>query len=424
MLLEPQSALIRPSTNSDSWGRYYTSNFVSNVLVNTMGCISPKVIVELGSGKGSIALEAAKRWNASKFITVDMDPLAITQLNGLKNVKNHTHHIQDALDDSLAERIGLNFGSADVGLCNPPFVRPKWRASFGNILEQAGLSGSLNSIADAGADILFIAQNLRLLRKFGKLGLILPDGLITGEKYKGVRSVLMKDHFLEQVIQLPRRVFTNTEAQAYLLVLSKDYGETQSIVLKSMSGNGQLSSPINVTPDEAKRRLDYSFHLLKKNEKEKIGLKKGHISIGDITQSLVRGSLCSNQLESIDLPVFHLGDFPSRAHGQMDSSVPSKFIQSRKKLKSLPHNIKIAEKGDILLARIGRNLQDKVCSVKQTGCVISDCVYALRVAPSYRELVISYLNSEIGKQAIAASSHGVGAKYLARSDLLSLKLPI
>jgi type I restriction enzyme M protein len=424
MPLALQSELMRASINADSWGRYYTSNAVSSALVDAMECLTPNIIVELGVGKGSIAFEASKKWNSAKFITVDADPSVTARLGGLSNSEKHTHHVQDVLDDALAERIGLDFGTVDVGLCNPPYVRPKWRDSFGEILEQAGLSGSLSSIHDAGADLLFIAQNLRLLRQFGKLGLILPDGLITGEKYQGVRSVLLKDHLVEQVVQLPRKVFSKTEAQTYLLVLSKFGGETQSVALKTMGRDGQLSTAIHIACDEAKRRLDYRFHLAGRSESQNVSHKQLYVSIEEVTQGLVRGSLCSSQLESVGLPVFHLGDFPTHERGNKALVIPSKFTQSKRALANLPKNIKIAEKGDILIARIGRNLQDKICLVNRGRCVISDCVYALRVTPIHREAVMAYLTSADGRKAIEASSHGVGAKYLSRSDLLSLKLPI
>ncbi|MGG4603106.1 N-6 DNA methylase, partial [Alcaligenaceae bacterium Me47] len=150
----------------------------------------------------------------------------------------------------------------DLGLCNPPYIRPRWRPSFGRILEDAGLSGALQSVHDAGADLLFIAQNLRLLRPQGKLGLILPDGLITGQKYRGVREVLLREHRVELVVQLPRRAFTRTEAQTYLLVLSKSDGETQQVQLSQMDDTGEVSDPIIISADRGKLRLDYTFHAL------------------------------------------------------------------------------------------------------------------------------------------------------------------
>ena len=422
-LLQPQAELVRAGITSDSWGRYYTSNSVSSTLVNAMDCVRPNLVVELGAGKGSIAFEAAKKWNGANFITVDTDRSAITSLSLLGKAGKHTHHVQDALDESIAERIGVDFGTVDVGLCNPPYVRPKWRSSFGHILEQAGLSGSLSSVHDAGADLLFIAQNLRLLRKRGKLGLILPDGLITGEKYQGVRSALLKQHLVQQVIQLPRRVFSNTEAQTYLLTLSKCSGETQSVALRTMGSDGQLSPAIHIPSDDARRRLDYAYHASSGNRSPEIH-KQLHVTIDEVAADLIRGSLCSSQLESIGSPVFHLSDFPRNGNGTLAPVVPSKFLQPLKKLANLPPNIKFAIKGDILIARIGRNLQDKICLVPRGGCVISDCVYALRVNAPYHDAVMAYLTGAAGRRALEASSHGVGAKYISRGDLFSLNLPI
>lgn len=210
--------LRRQSVNADVWGRYYTPPVVSRALIDAMIGVRPKLILELGAGQGALANEAHRKWKSASLVTVDTD-LALTQILGQDaSGASHIHHTQDALDDQLADRIGIPLGSVDVGLCNPPYVRPRWRSNFGHILEDAGLSGALQSVHDAGADLLFIAQNLRLLRKRGKLGLVLPDGLITGQKYQGVREVLLREHSVELVVQLPRRVFARTEAQTYLLV--------------------------------------------------------------------------------------------------------------------------------------------------------------------------------------------------------------
>jgi type I restriction enzyme M protein len=89
----------------------------------------------------------------------------------------------------------------------------------------------------------------------------------------------------------------------------------------------------------------------------------------------------------------------------------------------LPAAQKVARAGDILIARIGRNLQEKVCLLPRGACVISDCVFAVRTAPEHRKMLLAYLLSEDGRAALKAASHGVGAKYLSRSDVLSIVLP-
>lgn len=422
MHLEPQRHLLRQSATSDSWGRYYTATSVSSALVGAVNVVRPNVIVELGAGYGSIASAAARKWKDARFVTVDSDHLATPNMDVLGQGWAHTHHVHDALDDALAERIGLSLGSVDIGLCNPPYVRPRWKASFGRILEDAGLSGALKSVHDAGADLLFIAQNLRLLKQRGKLGLVLPDGLITGEKYQGVRSVLLREHLIEQVIQLPRRVFSRTEAQTYLVVLSKRVGETQAVTLQAMDGDGDLSEPIHVAADEARRRLDYSFHALRSSDALRARANPKR-SLAEVSAGLIRGTLSSHQLESLALPVFHLGDFPVARLNKAPPRVPASFIRPKAAFSDLPNTIAIAKRNDILIARIGRNLHEKICVVKGEACIISDCVYALRVVSSHHDAVLAYLTSRSGRQALQAVAHGVGAKHLTRSDLLALELP-
>lgn len=415
--------LRRKSISADVWGRYYTAGHVSGALVDALSGVKPKLILELGAGRGALAGAACQKWNSAKCITVDTDQAALEALKSVVSQKVHTHHIHDALDEELADRIGLSLGSVDLGLCNPPYVRPRWRSSFGRILEDAGLSGALQSIHDAGADLLFIAQNLRLLKPKGKLGLILPDGLMTGEKYRGVREVLLREHRVEKVIQLPRRVFAKTEAQTYLVVLSKQGGETQSVALSQMHVDGSVVDSLIVSAEDAKLRLDYRYHATASKTSRAWRGREQSLAIGKITRDLVRGSIPSNLISGFSWPVFHLGDFPEATKSQKIPCVPSAFIQPRDLLGELEQGVKIARAGDILIARIGRNLHEKVCLLPRGFCVISDCVFALSVAPEFRSNLLSYLLSEEGRMALEAVSHGVGAKYLSRQDVLNTLLP-
>lgn len=423
MSLTHKMDLSRPSTNADAWGRYYTTSHVSQTLVDSVTGVRPKLVLELGSGQGALASAAHQKWKNARFVTVDMDMAASTSLRKLSSMGHHVHHEHDALDDELANNIGVPLGSVDVGLCNPPYIRPRWRSSFGRILEDAGLSGALKSVHDAGADLLFIAQNLRLLRQQGKLGLILPDGLITGQKYRGVREALLRQHRVELVVQLPRRAFVNTEAQTYLLVLSKRGGETQDVALGQMNESGVISAPIVIPADIAKIRLDYAFHAsrttITRLGDEQLNLR----TIGSHVHELIRGTTCSNQISSCSVPVFHLGDFPVEREVESVPKVPARFIQSLRESTALQSTYKIARAGDILIARIGRNLHEKVCFLPRGTCVISDCVFAIRTSPNHRKTLLAYLLSEDGKAALKAASHGVGAKYLSRTDVLSIVIP-
>lgn len=406
---------------SDPWGRYYTSAEVSRSLIQHIKARTPKLVLELGSGSGSLCSAAVNRWRDAQLITVDVDHHAPKQLHagqiGLD--AKHIHFVHDALDEALSDKIGLCLGTVDVAVCNPPYIRPRWRSDFGKILEDAGLSGALASLRDAGADLLFLAQNLRLLRRNGKLGLILPDGLITAERFSGVRQALMRQHKLEQVVQLPRGVFKSTEAQTYLAVLSKMAGETQQVKLRQMEHDGHLSAAVEVPADLAVKRLDYTFHAPPNFQVLRDDLPP--IALGAAVTCIVRGAICSSEISAFPTPVFHLGDFAECAGEEAVRIVPKRFALGKRSVQIASQGARLALPGDILLARVGRNLESQFALVVHGPCAISDCVFALRVTDEHRDRLYRFFQSERGQLALARSAHGVAARFLSKTNLLEIQ---
>lgn len=413
--------LTRSSQCADPWGRYYTSEEVSRSLIEHIEARKPKLVLELGSGSGALCSAAANRWRDARLVTVDVDRQAPKRL-GAKHLcpdTKHIHFVHDALDEALSDKIGLCLGTVDVAVCNPPYIRPRWRPEFGKILEDAGLSGALTSLQDAGADLLFLAQNLRLLRRNGKLGLILPDGLVTAERFSGVRQALMRQHKVEQVVQLPRRVFKSTEAQTYLAVLSKMSGETEKVKLRQMGHDGHLSTIIEVPQDLAAKRLDYTFHARPSVQ----GRHGAHqpIAVGAVVTHIVRGNICSSAIAAFPTPVFHLGDFADSARDQAVRVVPRRFALGERAAKRVSHETRLALPGDILLARVGRKLESQLALVVHGPCVISDCIFALRTTDEYRERLYRFFESEAGRLALATSAHGVAARFVSKTNLVEIQ---
>lgn len=416
------SGLSRPSQTSDPWGRYYTSPLVSRSLIERIEVPQPKLVLELGSGAGSLCSAAAKRWQDAKLVTVDVDcgaPRPLDASNASPRLK-HTHFVHDVLDEALSDRIGLKLGTVDVAVCNPPYIRPRWRADFGKILEDAGLSGALTSLFDAGADLLFLAQNLRLLRNNGKLGLILPDGLVTAERFSRVRQTLLRQHFVQQVVQLPRGVFKGTEAQTYLAVLTKNAGETGEVSLKQMGADGRLSGAIQIGQDAAVKRLDFAFHASRPVPARRSCDSPSPMSFRQALTDVVRGSICSSAIQSFPVPVFHLGDFPKPMGEQAVRIVPKRFALGARTAQRVAHDARLAIPGDILIARVGRSLSDQVALVVHGPCVISDCIFALRATDSYRERLYRFLESDMGRLALGSAAHGVAARFMSKSNLFDI----
>lgn len=401
----------KPKT-SDPFGRYYTDSDIASLLIESMALRSPMLAIDLGAGSGALVDEASRHWEGTEFITVDIDRKAGSSALRTRCGSAFTHHTADALDKSLAEKIGLRYGEVDSGLCNPPYIRPKWRKHFAEILEDAGLSHVIPKIGGIQADVLFIAQNLRFLREGGKLGLILPDGVIAGERYAKLRHSLATAHKLERVIELPRRVFRNTEAKAHIVVLAKHQAGDDDIQVQQLDDNGVLSKSIRLSPDRATARLDYSFLA----SLRQAGSRREGFALRGVTQRITRGSYSSSQRKDLPFPVFHTTDIVDGS----STEVPRQFWLS-KKAQHVARGF-FAQPGDILLARVGRNLEQKVTIVSRATVAVSDCILVLRVEPKYQERAFNYLTSAKGRAALLAASHGVGATFITKDALLSLEI--
>lgn len=399
---------IRVSKTSDPLGRYYTHATVASLLVQTMGKRSPGLALDLGAGDGALVRQASTIWKKTQFVTVDIDKNAGSVELPTSGGDKFKHYVADALSRNLSERLAINLGGADAALCNPPYIRPHWKKHFGEILEEAGLSHVLPKMSDAPSDLLFIAQNLRFLRSGGQLGLILPDGIIAGERFQAFRETLARKHKIERVIELPRRIFKGTDAKAHIVVLAKDSGGSSRIKIQRVESDGALSRTIALPPDFAKLRLDYSHYVTKdKHDDESLAIR-------NVAVMAARGNCSSAQRRGMPMPVFHTTEYNG------SGTVPSIFLL--KKQDSAVATGLVAIPGDILIARVGRNLEGKVCMVRKGYVILSDCIFALRVLPAFRERVFSFLTSQSGRDALASASHGVAARFITTEALLNIKI--
>lgn len=395
----------KSTKTSDQFGRYYTAQNISALLVKSMGEISPETVLDLGAGDGVLVGEAARVWKNSQFITVDIDRSAKSVNLPSTNGSAFKHHILDALDLKLADNLGLQWGMADAALCNPPYIRAKWRNAFSEIMEDAGLSHVFPKMASIPTDLLFIAQNLRMLKNGGRLGLILPDGIIAGEKYKYFRTALINQHCIERIIELPRGVFKKTDAKSHIVVISKNKTTPKDIIVEKLDRSGILLPAVAIPRDSAVKRMDYSY------VSRPVILQNKQI-IRTVVESISRGKHSSVGRKTSVFQVFHTTDFK----GEFEF-VPKEFLLKC----TINVDGVIAHSGDILLARVGRNLSSKICMVKNGSVVVSDCIFILRIKEPFRDLVFRYLRSDSGRRALDTAAHGVSAKFLTTNALLDLK---
>lgn len=403
--MPPPSVQLR----KDDLNRFYTRGSVGELLAAELSDVRPDRVLDLGAGEGALVSSILRRWPNTDVVSVDLDQDVASGLRRAlaeAGAGQHRHHTHNVLDPTLPELLDL--GAFDLAVCNPPFYRPRWESGFGRILEAACLEVACRP-ADATAEVLFLAQNLRLLRDGGRLALIAPDGLITGARLSNFRRELLRAHRVDKVIQLPRHSFHDTEARCFILYLTKGLGETSRVELVRFDAETGVSAPIFVDSNDAAKRLDFDFHSRRSGGQHFLTLR-------DLDADVRRGSIDSVRRRGVRYPVFHTTDYGDLRQGAVKFEPTSERPECGK--------IVVAEPGDILIARVDRRLHEKVGIVRNGTAALTDCVYRVRVPAAFRERVFQALRSEVGVQALLAATKGVSARLLGKQDLLDLALPI
>ncbi|MNQ86265.1 N-6 DNA Methylase [compost metagenome] len=350
-----------------------------------------------------------------EVLTVDIDPkvdLPHLSIRRMSNEPSHQHFVTDALSESLSSLLNCDSAPIDIAICNPPFITPKWRNEFNLILEDAGFIDCIPFPADVDAGLLFLAQNLRLLSNNATLGIILPDSLITAHKYKKFRATLLSEYVVTKVIQLPRGSFHNTDALASIVIMQKLKKHQENIRIYCLMNDKTLSEPILVDVLSAAERLDYSYHSHRLATASEVRGK--HVTLGDLGVEVKRGGLSSAQVKVSVFPVLHITDIKKISVGEwLDFSAFEPVHPNE------CSNLVKAQPGDILISRVGRNLESKIVGVMAGAFAVSDCVYVVRCPAEVREAVLTQLASSEGRAWISAHSYGVAAKQLAKKELLN-----
>lgn len=392
--------------------KFFTKPSVGTILASHIASDEPTSVLDLGAGEGSLSVSVVQRWPNVRVVTVDLDASTATILSA--NLRQagctaHQHYVQDAFDPKLPAGIIQKHGKFDIAVCNPPFFNPKWDRSHADILQKGSLADACATTNEATAEILFIAQSLALLKDGGRLAVIVPDSLATTSRATKFRQSLLRNHAVEKVLQLPINSFLETDAQCFIIILRKGDGPTQSLKLLNTKANQSISQPIEINQISAENRMDYNFHSMRC---EKLG---SHTSLRKLGAEVFRGTLNTVQRKTANFPVFHTADYKLVHNGKI--KLPEqKNLSDKSKI--------VAETGDILLARVDRNLHQKIGMVVSGAAVPTDCVYRIRLPSKNRNKAFAALCSDTGRKNLQALTKGVGARIIGKADLLDMPLSI
>lgn len=361
--------------NARKSGRFYTPADVAAQLVSMLEQ-SPSSIIDLGCGAGALSLAAVDRWGAGvSLTTVDVDSDA-----GPRDVtwsRSHRHITADVLFTDLFQR-HLMPRQFDLALLNPPYGREREVARA--LAEIAPHYANSRGSANRCRATAFMLHALHATKTGGMVAAILPKSLATIGTCAPNRAAISRLASVERLGVLPARTFAETEARTLMVILRKT-----------------LEKPMDDSPWLPTASMEHPAH-------------------GDLTTlenlgvDVVRGRL--NSVEARKAGAFHLDGFRFATNG---------FVR----LEAKPRQIldeRSAREGDILIARVGRGITQRIVRVSSGVNAISDCVFRLRCPPEVAPRVWAGLHSEAGRHQLERAQAGLTAQYLPMGSLLSIEV--
>jgi tRNA1(Val) A37 N6-methylase TrmN6 len=383
----------------DSLGRFYTSEPFASLLIEQFGTISPLNIVELGVGRGSLLRAALLRWSNANYFAADIDVESVDKVNREFSFVNIIQ--TNGLSSNIDKKLKIKVNSIDVAFCNPPYLKIKNRKAYSNLLDIASLN-ECNNLPFLTSDIIFLAQNLRLLKPMGELGIILPDSLITGHNFRLFRKSILTNHLIKGIIELPEKIFPKTDARTYILILIKGSSTVRETPLYIANKDGMCLEKIEISPSKLIERMDFSFHKYQSKFVKSSSLR----DLSSLGAEIKRGHFTHNQLKNISSNFVHTTNLQNFQKLDFGNNIDEQN-----------ENSTYAMEGDILLSRVGRNV-GKVSYVNSGRILISDCIFRIRLSKENVDLVWTALISLEGQRWLQSIAHGVCAKVVSKIDLL------
>lgn len=267
-----------PEVFRGDMGQYFTPRSVVRFMVELAGPTRKDKVIDPACGSGGfllVALEAIQdvatrdfsdpiqrreywlEWAQRGLFGVDVsDSISRTAMMGMILHEDGRSNI--ACSDALAP-LGSNSpsfykpGTFTLILTNPPFgatVKRTNSRSAHQILDSFSLGKDKGS---QKTEILFIERCLDLLAPGGRMGIVLPDGVLNNPSRRNVREFIERRAFVDAIISLPVEtfMFSGATVKSSILFVQRFSAKEQSVV-------DQVSSQVEQPWRET---IDYSIFI-------------------------------------------------------------------------------------------------------------------------------------------------------------------
>ena len=256
-----------------SGGEFFTPQQVSELLARLASYNNPHInkVYDPACGSGSLLLKFAKtigRQNENlKYFGQEVNPTTynLCRINMfLHNVNFDNFDIR--LEDTLLKPQHMQDAPFDAIVSNPPYSL-KWEGKDNALLinderyAPAGVLAPKNN-----ADLAFTMHMLWHLSERGTAAIVeFPGVLYRGGDEKKIRQYLIKNNYVDTIIQLPANLFFGVGIATCIIVLKKSAKPDSSVLFIDASNMFQKSGNKNVLLDE---HLDKIMQLYQNRQDE------------------------------------------------------------------------------------------------------------------------------------------------------------
>jgi hypothetical protein len=386
---------IKASKGQRLFGQYYTCNEVSRLLVERIDCQSAvRSVIDLCVGQGALLHAARERYPNAQLYGYDIDPVNIKSINQCADSYINAYHVDTTSENLIAQ---LPTNTFDIVLGNPPFGTTPKSLFITSLLKDFGWDWSSTVIP---LEVLYLVLGLRLTKPGGVLSYIVPDGIITNDKFSRFRKVLIENYNVKKVTYLGSDRFYGTEARTHLITIenTKPHRNCEIIVDSII----ECTKLVSISTEQFKERGDYVFHTI-----------PAYIS--------------AIPLKNFDVDIFrgreaHKNHYESKREVIHTTSFKSEYREFSNSANSIDGKGTVI-KGDILIARVGSRIIGRVGFIKKGCFAISDCIIAIRAHNKFdRAAILQVLKSPYGKNWLESVSKGVGAKHITMKSIKELPI--
>lgn len=368
--------------------QYYTEEVIGERLVAMLPCSAPETCLELSAGKGALLTPIIKKWPHIQISTCELDP---ENNSFLKNNFSGKHFELDVISSTFDRTFKKECSRFDLAVCNPPFswrINSKYEKSS---LKDFGMEWMCDW-SKVRSEIIFIIQNLKLLKETGYLAIILPELIVFSDTFSKFREHLSTFTSVISISEVETGSFKGTEARTYILVLSKS----------------RFNAPFSLTNGGQKTSMHSQNEFYSWSSKAS---KNSLFSLAESTFDLKRGKHSGKTLRHSNLAYYHTtGFFAGEDPDSVCPSAQDRVVQATNPL--------VASTGHVLINRVGTRALGKAVVVERGSYVVSDCAFRLALPDDidpYEVVAFWHQHAEV----IIQNARGTCAQYITKNDIIN-----